>query len=728
MNTSRPAPAYRLVRWVPALILAILSAAPARAQREGYSYLSYVGSDVSLVSRGEDDSTARVNVPVMAGDRLFTGSSSRAEAVLASGTVVRIDARSDLRFDRLSRTYESDDDRDLLYLERGAISLETRTTTGRDTAPRVDTDDATILLAERGLFRVDTGRRGTEVYVVTGRAELTARSGRVVLRGGQYAFVSGGDEIEVTDGDVPRDRFTRFVDDRRDRPRGGGVSYVSSDYDYDYAQAGLDDNGSWVYVPSFGRNCWRPRAVADWRPYTNGYWRWTPSGLTWVSYESWGWLPYHYGSWSFDSMFGWCWLPGSVYSPAWVYWSYSPSYVGWCPVGYYGGYYQTYHRSSRIGGGYLAYPHLAGRVDITRIDHRGWNYVPTNRIGTRIDSARDVVRGDRASFRSGEVGVISTAPLRIERGTGSISSTVQEAVRRVPSTLDAGPRGGGGLNDGLTAILRRDANLSGNAQDELRRSFVRAGEDPTYRPASPEVIGTGRRSDLPTTGGLRTPSRGDVAPDGAGLPRRDASPAETWRRGDASTSGRGDSTPIGGEIRRESANPPGDDWRSTGRDGSSGTTGRGSVAPPARDGSSDTGRRGSEADTRRSDDGWRARSAEPRREPARTEERGREESAPSPRPREDSGWRAPTRQAEPARPEPRSEPAPRSYESPRRESAPAPRVDPPTRHESPRSEPAPRSYEAPRRESAPAPAPAPRSEPPSRSADPPPAHTESRRG
>ena len=94
-----------------ALLAALLAGGPAFAQREGYSYLSFVGSDVSLVSRGEDDAIARVNSPVMAGDRLATGSSSRSEAVLADGGILRVDARSTVRFDRLARTWESDDDR-----------------------------------------------------------------------------------------------------------------------------------------------------------------------------------------------------------------------------------------------------------------------------------------------------------------------------------------------------------------------------------------------------------------------------------------------------------------------------------------------------------------------------------------------------------------------------------------------------------------------------------------
>src|SRR5450759_4360902 len=85
--------------------------APGRAdaQREGYTYLSYVQPDVSLISKAEDDSAARINMPVLSGDSLVTGVGSRAEAVLADGNVVRVDGYTDFRFERMAHTYESDD-------------------------------------------------------------------------------------------------------------------------------------------------------------------------------------------------------------------------------------------------------------------------------------------------------------------------------------------------------------------------------------------------------------------------------------------------------------------------------------------------------------------------------------------------------------------------------------------------------------------------------------------
>lgn len=715
----------------PLVVAALVSSAPALADREGYSYVSYAGSDVSLVSHGEDDTNARVNTPVMAGDHMSTGG-GRAEIVLADGNVVRVDLKSDLRFERLAKTYESEDDRDLLVLEHGSIAVESRYAAAREQAIRVDTDDATIVLTEHGLYRIDTGRRGTEVYVQSGKAEVNGRSGHAVVQAGQYAFITGSNEIEVDQADLPRDRFTRFVEERRDHGRdrarpayaaaAGGTRYVSADYDYDYDQAGFDDYGDWTYVESYNRYCWRPRVSAGWAPYTQGYWRWSPCGLTWVSYEPWGWMPYHYGTWSFLASWGWCWLPGAAYSPAWVYWSYSPSYIGWCPMGYYGCYYDTYFRSNRAWYGSetnFRYPNLNGRVELARLDPRGWSYAPTTRIGARFDATRDIVRGDRITFRTGETALIATTPLRIDRrGDSSATGAIQEAVRRVP--ISGGPSLGGARetsNEGLTAILRRENKLSPVAQDELRRSMVRAGSDPAYKPVSPEGQTGERRFDSSAAG--RTGPRVGAADPGrptTGLSevQRHSDGGTSWRESTGATKGGRD---LGGVVRREDSGREApssrsdESWRSQGRlekgpadrpvlreDGSRGSTGRRDDTGWRNSGTTDKGT--VERPVRRDDSGWRSPATD-----GRPVEKGAEDR---PSRRDDSGWRNPsggTRESAPPRsndpPQRDTAPPPRSYEAPHRDTAPPPAPkssDAPHREAPSRSyEPPQRSYEPPQR-------------------------------
>jgi hypothetical protein len=90
--------------------------------------------------------------------------------------------------------------------------------------------------------------------------------------------------------------------------------------------------GDWVTVSSYGR-CWRPaRVSASWQPYLDGEWIYTDAGWTWVSYDPWGGDPYHYGTWVYTARYGWIWIPGTIWAPAWVTWYITDDAFGWAPV------------------------------------------------------------------------------------------------------------------------------------------------------------------------------------------------------------------------------------------------------------------------------------------------------------------------------------------------------------------------------------------------------------
>jgi len=89
--------------------------------------------------------------------------------------------------------------------------------------------------------------------------------------------------------------------------------------------------GRWVGVGSYG-SCFVPRVAAGWAPYVDGQWVYTDYGWTWVSNDPFGDVPFHYGSWTWADPYGWVWVPGTVWAPAWVTWAYGDDYVGWAPV------------------------------------------------------------------------------------------------------------------------------------------------------------------------------------------------------------------------------------------------------------------------------------------------------------------------------------------------------------------------------------------------------------
>lgn len=94
----------------------------------------------------------------------------------------------------------------------------------------------------------------------------------------------------------------------------------------------LSPYGQWINDPDYG-NVWVPNEDADFRPYsTRGRWVMTEYGNTWVSDDPWGWAVYHYGRWTYNPYYGWIWVPGYEWAPAWVSWRYGGGYCGWAPL------------------------------------------------------------------------------------------------------------------------------------------------------------------------------------------------------------------------------------------------------------------------------------------------------------------------------------------------------------------------------------------------------------
>jgi len=95
----------------------------------------------------------------------------------------------------------------------------------------------------------------------------------------------------------------------------------------------LSPYGQWIDYPQYGY-VWMPDVGPDFKPYaTNGNWVYTDGGWTWASNYPWGWATFHYGRWFFEDDYGWMWIPGNEWAPAWVSWRQSPDYYGWAPLG-----------------------------------------------------------------------------------------------------------------------------------------------------------------------------------------------------------------------------------------------------------------------------------------------------------------------------------------------------------------------------------------------------------
>jgi hypothetical protein len=96
----------------------------------------------------------------------------------------------------------------------------------------------------------------------------------------------------------------------------------------------LSPYGDWVSVD--GSQAWHPSPSVvgeDFQPYaTNGQWVSSDYGWYFQSEYPWGWAPFHYGRWAMDPTYGWIWIPGTVWAPAWVDWRIGGGYIGWAPL------------------------------------------------------------------------------------------------------------------------------------------------------------------------------------------------------------------------------------------------------------------------------------------------------------------------------------------------------------------------------------------------------------
>jgi len=238
-------------------------------------------------------------------------------------------------------------------------------------------------------------------------------------------------------------------------PASAGVSFG-------FFYENLSPHGSWVFSGSYG-NVWRPSVYGPgWHPYYDGHWVYTDVGYTWISDYAWGGIPYHYGTWAFDPAYGWVWVPGYVWAPAWVVFREGPDYIGWAPVAPRFSVGVTLARGDYDDAHFVFVPHrhfIGGRVrsfaapvsrtriivNKTRIIDRNLR-VENNVVVNRGPDVRTIERFSGRSYR----------PVALERAGGP-----GRAIRRDEIRLDRA---------GSHNVLRA-------AEPNRDRAAVRAGAD-----------------------------------------------------------------------------------------------------------------------------------------------------------------------------------------------------------------------------------------------------------
>lgn len=309
---------------------------------------------------------ATLNLPIVEGDEIATGSGSRVEIQFDNYRRLRLAEDTQLKIVSLR------DEGIAISLSLGSITLRITDFEKDKAFFEIDAPKTTLAVHKPGTFRIDAGKAGDEEIRVAatdgGEARVYSENAGFTLKNGRSAkvFIEGSlaGEWETADASRSMDEFDSWAADR-DRTIAKKLkdAYYDKYYDRDiYGADDLNAHGQWVNTRNYGY-VWRPfdasiNHYADWSPYRYGHWRWVPPyGWTWINDEPWGWATYHHGRWIYDAGY-WSWSPYGHYrwarswwSPALVVISIFNNNVCWYPLGYHHRY-NSYnrHRNRRNHG------------------------------------------------------------------------------------------------------------------------------------------------------------------------------------------------------------------------------------------------------------------------------------------------------------------------------------------------------------------------------------------
>jgi len=286
--------------------------------------LSLVQGDVRFARETHNDpltdskaawETAQPNLPVRQGYVLATDN-GRAEVEFENGAMAFLKENTVLEFYDLSLEDGARTTR--LVLRQGSASFYVNPASGDYFS--VTGGDFTVEANQRATFRLDNYDDGSSVQTLSGHISVLQNDKTTPLAKGQSLSVKAGNAASLSIGRLSdQDDFDQWVSGRVDAvstATAAATQYTSSSY-YAPGFADLYSYGSWFSCGGSGYG-WRPFGVgAAWSPFAGGQWISDPTfGWTYMSSQPWGWAPYHYGGWLFDTgCGGWFYSPPAFYGP-----------------------------------------------------------------------------------------------------------------------------------------------------------------------------------------------------------------------------------------------------------------------------------------------------------------------------------------------------------------------------------------------------------------------------
>ncbi|MDR2561764.1 MAG: FecR domain-containing protein [Holophagales bacterium] len=320
---------------------AIICPAPAFAQDpdeylgerpERYAMVSHLEGNV-VIRKWDDDEELTKGTPISEGDAIVE---SNGRGVIQFGDGTRLAFAERTRFE-VATLFDDQGGRTTALFRLSLGRLRIATGPQSEAFFRIDTPSGSVTMDGRCVVSIEVGNdRSLTIKVYSGNVAIRNKMDTATIGAGERLTIySDNERFNRTRSfnTYELDSFDSWAENRMSLTRSESSQRLPTEIRY-YANS-LDGHGDWVNVVDVGW-CWRPSiALAGWRPYWRGHWGAYRGGMTWVSYDPFGYVTHHYGRWGWSPMYGWYWIPGVFYSPAWVAWNIMDGLFGWAPLGYY---------------------------------------------------------------------------------------------------------------------------------------------------------------------------------------------------------------------------------------------------------------------------------------------------------------------------------------------------------------------------------------------------------
>ncbi len=320
-----------------------------------YPKAEHDGEDTLVYREGQTrPEVADLNLPIAPGDTIKT-LGRRCEIQFDTGTIIRLDRDTELKVQTiLAQSLSSKSQLTNLLLFKGQIYLMYKRYVRKEIF-QVITPNAALKLDHKSVAVVHAKSVGVtdfllkegKVSVLYGpdansiKSKTVKKPGMVTITEG-YKLATGQDQVQDDFEEWNKKINEKFMELHEGKAALPLPIQKLSRAVYNFAQKYSTLYGEWLWDSCFGY-VWRPflndRSYPGypgrgWMPYVYGRWTSVQGQLFWVPGETWGWVPSHLGFWMWNKNKGWLWIPGSVFAPAWVDWSFCSGYCCWRPWSY----------------------------------------------------------------------------------------------------------------------------------------------------------------------------------------------------------------------------------------------------------------------------------------------------------------------------------------------------------------------------------------------------------